>query len=103
MSQNWELPLLLVRLLFTLPISNAVVEQIFSLMKLLKTPMRSVLGNDLPNASIRICNGPAPGDFEPARSLEKFIDTKLRRTVQSKRKQSRNNEKRRRRWKHSWI
>ena len=39
------------------------------------------------NARIRISNGPPPGDFDPVSSLEKFMETKMRRTVQSKRKQ----------------
>ena len=85
MSKNWELPLILVCLLFTLPVSNAAVERLFSLMKRLKTSVRSVLGNDLLNASIRICNGPPPGSFDPTSSLKKFMEIKNRRPNQKKR------------------
>ena len=46
-SKNWKLPLLVVSLLFTLPVSNAAVERLFSLMKRIKTATRSMLGNDL--------------------------------------------------------
>ena len=85
MSKNWELPLILVCLLFTLPVSNAAVERLFSLMKRLKTSVRSVLGNDLLNASIRICNGPPPDSFDPTSSLKKFMEIKNRRPKQRKR------------------
>ena len=84
-SKNWELPLMLVCLLFTLPVSNAAVERLFSLMKRLKTSVRSMVGNDLLNASIRICNGPPPEAFDPASSLKKFMQIKDRRPKQKKR------------------
>ena len=85
MSRNWELSLLLICLLFTLPVSNAIVERLISLMKRLKTALRSLLGNDLLNATIRICNGPSPENFDPTSALSKFMETKDRRTKQSKR------------------
>ena len=62
-----------------------MVERLFSLMKRLKTPVRSVLGNDLLNASIRICNGPPPDSFDPTSSLKKFMEIKNRRPKQKKR------------------
>ena len=78
--------MLLVSLLFTLPVSNAVVERLFSLMKRLKTALRNLLGNDLLNATIRICNGPSPETFDPTPALSKFMETKDRRPNQSQRK-----------------
>ena len=60
-SKHWELPLLIICLLFTLPVSNAFVERLFSLMKRVKTPVRSSMGNVMLNSIIRICQeGPSP-------------------------------------------
>ena len=44
-----------------------------------------MLGNDLLNASIRICNGPSPDAFDSGPSLEKFLSSKERRIHQKKR------------------
>ena len=60
MNKNWEPPLLIVCLLFTLPVSNAVVGRLFSLMKRAKTPVRSSMGNQMLNCVIRICQEAPP-------------------------------------------
>jgi hypothetical protein len=43
-SQGWSMVLLLVELLFSIPISNAKVERLFSLMNRIKTDSRATLG-----------------------------------------------------------
>ena len=45
-----------------------------------------MLSNDLLNASIRICNGPPPGEFKPDSALEHFFETKFRRPIQKQRR-----------------
>ena len=84
MSKHWELPLLIICLLFTLPVSNAFVERLFSLMKRVKTPVRSPMGNVMLNSIIRICQeGPSPDKFDATATLKKFLETKDRRPSQS--------------------
>ena len=85
MSKNWELPLLIVCLLFTLSVSNAFVERLlFSLMKRVKTSVRSSMGNLMLNCVIRICQeGPPLDKFEGTSALKKFMETKDRRPNQS--------------------
>ena len=60
-EQNWELPLLIVCPL-TLPVSNTFVERLFSLMKQVKTPVGSSMGNLMLNCVIRICQEGPPLD-----------------------------------------
>ena len=55
---------LLVELLFSLPVSNAKIEQMLSLMKQIKTNGRSSLSEKFLSALIRICmEGPEPEFF----------------------------------------
>ena len=87
MSKNWDLPLLIVYLLSTLPVSNAFVERLFSLMNRVKTPVGSSMGNLMLNCVIRICKEVPPLDkFEGTSALKKFMETKDRRPNQSARK-----------------
>ena len=54
-SDSWHLILLLVELLFSLPVLNAKVEQMFSLMKRIKTDRRSLLSRNILSALVQIC------------------------------------------------
>ena len=94
MSKHWELPLLIIGLLFTLPVSNAFVERLFSLMKRVKTPVRSSMGNVMLNSIIRICQeGPSPDKFDATATLKKFLEAKDRRPSQSVREKYKPREK----------
>ena len=53
-SEGWSMVLLLAELLFSIPISNAKVERLFSLMNRIKTDSRATLGESTLNSLIRI-------------------------------------------------
>ena len=54
-SREWKSALLLVKLLFILPVSNAKVERLFSLMNRVKTDTRNSLSKDRLSSLLRIC------------------------------------------------
>ena len=63
-KDSWNLILLLVELLFSLPVSNAKVERMFSLMKKIKTNRRSSLSENILSSLVRICiEGPGCENF----------------------------------------
>ena len=62
-------------------------------MKRVKTAIRNLLGNDLLTAIIRICHGPSPEEFDATSALNKFMETKDRRTMQNQRKKYKPREK----------
>ena len=87
MSKNWELPLLIVCLVLTMPVSNAFVERLFSLMKRVKTTVRSSMDNLMLNCVIRICQeGPPFDKFKATSTLKQFMETKDHRLHQILRK-----------------
>ena len=47
--------------------------------------LKTSTGNDLLNASIRICSGLQPGSYDPTPALQKFVESN-RRPNQSQRK-----------------
>ena len=85
-NNGWKLVLLLVKLLFTLPISNAKVERLFSLMNRVKTDTRNSLSQSRLSGLLRICmEGPSLKEFDPVAAM-KLWNEKARRPDQPKRK-----------------
>ena len=63
-KDSWNWILLLVELLLSLPVWNAKVEQMFSLMKKIKTDGRSSLSENILSSLVRICiEGPGCENF----------------------------------------
>ena len=81
--------MLLVELLFVLPVSNAHVERLFSLMNRIKTDGRASLSKDRLSSLIRICmEGPLPEDFDPMSPIKLLAnDVQARRPNQKLRKE----------------
>ena len=70
-SKEWHLVLLLIELIFVLPVSNAKVEHLFSLMKRIKTDVRASLSPTRLSSLIRICmKGGNPADFDLISSMK---------------------------------
>ncbi len=68
-SSNWSNILTLVRLLFTLPVSNGKLERVFSTLKLIKVDKRSLLSNDSLDDLLVLNTDQVPmKDFEPDQS-----------------------------------
>ena len=53
-NTSWKAALLVVELSFCVPISNATLERLFSLMNLVKTNVRNRLSNDSLNSILQI-------------------------------------------------
>ena len=85
---EWDLVLLLVELLFCLPVSNAKVERLFSLMNRVKTDGRCSLKEGRLNDLRRICmEGPDIENFDAIPAMKLWCDGgKVRRPNQSARK-----------------
>ena len=72
----WSLVLLLVELLFSLPVSNAKVERLFSLMNRIKTDSRSCLSQKTLKNLILICmEGPDSDNFNAVPAMKLWSDT----------------------------
>ena len=86
---HWKLILLIVKLLFTLTVSNAKVERLFSLMNRVKTDTRNSLSQHRLSGLLRICMEGLPfSDFDPVPAMVLWNDSvKLRRPNQQKRKE----------------
>ena len=70
-KSRWSNILLLIELLFCLRISNVTVERLFSLMKCLKTSIRSSLGQTRLSNIIRIkLHGPSLSEFDPTAAID---------------------------------
>lgn len=86
--------LLVVELLFSIPISNAKVERLFSRMKRVKTDSRASLNESTLNDLVRInMEGPSVREFEPTPAIELWASAATRRPNQSKRKKYRQRDK----------
>ena len=87
LANRWKLVLLVIELLFCIPISNAKVERLFSLIKRMKTDGRSSLGNDRLNSLLKIqCEGVPLKQFEASSAVELWANAKVRRPDQHPRK-----------------
>ena len=86
---HWKLILLIVKLLFTLQVSNVEVERLFSLMNRVKTDTRNSLSQHRLSGLLRIWMEGLPfGDFDPVPAMVLWNDSvKLRRPNQQKRKE----------------
>ena len=77
----------MIELLFCLPISNAAVERLFSLMKRLKTSIRSSLGQTRLSNIIRIkLHGPSLSEFDPTAAIDRWFKKCTRRMSEQNRK-----------------
>lgn len=79
--------LLLVELLFSIPISNAKVERLFSLMNRVKTDSRAMLSENTLNSLITIrMEGSKLEDYDPMPAIQLWASTATRRPHQKERK-----------------
>ena len=84
---QWSMVLILVELLFTIPISNAKVERLFSLMKRVKRDSRASLNESTLNSLIRIsAEGPSLDEFDPNPAIQLWATSANRRSNQKARK-----------------
>ena len=84
---DWPNLLLLVRMLFTLPVSNGKLERVFSTMKLLKVEKRSQMGNDTLDDLLAINIDRVPmNEFNPDPCINRWWEAKHRRPIQKSRK-----------------
>lgn len=84
---EWNMVLLLVELLFAIPISNAKVERLFSLMNCVKTDSRATLSQNTLSNLVRIrMEGPKFEDYDPTPAIKLWASTVIHRPQQSKRK-----------------
>ena len=80
--------LLLVELLLSIPISNAKVERVFSLMNRIKTDFRAALSGYTLNNRVRIrMEGPPLKQFDPTPAIQLWASSANRRSNQRARKQ----------------
>ena len=80
--------MLLVELLFSIPISNAQVERLFSLMNRIKTDSRATLGESALISLIRISmEGPKFEEYDPTSAIHLWTDITTHRTCQKQCKQ----------------
>ena len=72
---EWKSILLLVKLLFTLPVSNAKVKRLFSFMNRIKTDSRNSLSQQQLSSILRICmEGPTSQEFDPKPAMQLWSD-----------------------------
>lgn len=90
---GWAMILLLVELLFSIPISNAKVERLFSLMNHVKTDSRAALSENTLNNLIRIrMEGPSFEQYDPTAAIDLWATTITRRPNQRERKKYKKRE-----------
>ena len=86
-ASDWSNILTLVRLLFTLPVSNGKLERVFSTLKLIKVDKRSLLANDTLDDLLVLNTDRVPmKEFKPDRSIHMWWNAKTRRPNQHPRK-----------------
>ena len=82
-SQTWKDLLILVELLFTIPVSNAKLERMFSKMKHVKTLFRASLSEHrLESILCIIEDGPNFLDYNPMSAIKLWANDKVRRPYQ---------------------
>ena len=86
-ASSWSNILQLVRLLFTLPVSNGKLERVFSTLKLIKVDKRSSLGNELLDDLLVLNSDRVPlNSFNADHSISLWWSDKVRRPNQRPRK-----------------
>lgn len=86
-KQNWKDILIVIELLFTIPVSNAKLERMFSKMKQVKTLNRSSLNEKKLECILRIIeDGPDFMKYDPTSAIHLWMEDKYRRPNQRKRK-----------------
>lgn len=84
---QWKDILIMVELIFTIPVSNAKLERMFSKMKHVKTLNRSALKEKKLEAILRILEeGPPLQTYDPTPAIQLWMNAKYRRPNQRKRK-----------------
>lgn len=88
-KEEWNMVLLLEEVLLSIPISNAKVERIFSLMNCIKTDSRAALSEHTLNNLVRIqMEGPPLEEFDPMPAIQLWASSANRRPNQRARKQN---------------
>jgi len=86
-SSAWVNVLNLIELLFSLPVSNGVVERVFSQMNVIKGKKRSSLTNDTLDDLLSISSANLPlSEFDPNEAINLWWNEKIRRPNHSARK-----------------
>ena len=98
-SQAWKDVLLIIELLFTIPVSNAKLERMFSKMKHVKTLLRASLSEKKLESILRINEeGPDFLEYDPMSAIELWASEKNRRPNQEKRKSYKPRESKKRKF-----
>ena len=85
---EWSMVLILVELLFTIPISNAKMDRLFSLMNRVKTATRATLSESTLNNLITIrAKGPELREYDPSPASESWLSSAHCRPNQKTRKE----------------
>ena len=87
-AREWQNILLLIRIFFTLPVSNAALERMFSNLGRVKTAKRSSLSQGTLENILRIqAGGPPLESYDPSTAINDWDRRKRRRTNQKPRKE----------------
>ena len=88
-SEEWKDALIVIELLFTIPVSNAKLERMFSKLKRVKTNFRCSLSLQRLENILRIMEeGPAWEDYDPLPAIELWHSDKQRRPHDEKQKRT---------------
>ena len=97
MVDQWRRALMIIEICLIAPHSNAALERFFSILRLVKTLIRSRLDSDILNALMRIkMSCPCLGDFSHEHCkacVDKLYASKNRRINQKKRKRRKRDKK----------
>ena len=86
-SFQWQNILLLIRLLFSVPVSNAVLERFFSSLGRVKSVKRASLSQQTLEDILRIqAEGPPMESYDPTNAIKEWDRAKRRRPNQKRRK-----------------
>ena len=95
-SHRWNNILLLIRLLFCLPVSNAIVERFFGSLKRVKTGKRAAIGQKTTEDILTImAEGPPLEEYDATSAVLSWYSSKPRRLHQKERKSYKKRESRR--------
>ena len=93
-ASEWVNILILIELLFSLPVSNGVVERVFSQMNVIKVKKRALLCNDTLDDLLTISTANiALNDFNPNEPIDLWWKDKIRRPKQNARKKYKKHKK----------